>query len=187
MKTISPAFLIQFRYMKKYNRAGNISWVNISKGVAISIGILAIVAGIIFAVFAYRANQREERLEEMKVILKDIQRRVYERQNAGFFGGKTPAETIYLYYEFLESRDFPLLSTYFVPEKRTEELSRFAGVSEREILAFVEELRAAELLARTADPRATTFTMDSPVNLGMKRMENGVWEFEYINREFKSP
>lgn len=73
----------------------------------------------------------------------------------------------------------------FIPEKRAEEYKRYDGVSEKEILTFVEELRAAEILARTVDSNASVFTMDSPIKLKLIRMENGTWEFEFIYRKLK--
>ncbi len=161
------------------------SWKNVLKGVGIFAGGIILVAVIAFGVYEIQTGSRDKRLSEMETTLKIIQDRLFEKQNAGIYGGKTPAETIYLYYEFLESRLFGVIGTYFIPEKRAEEFKRYDGVSEKEILAFVEELRAAEILARTADPNASIFTMDSPVELKLVKMENGVWEFEYINRKLK--
>ena len=161
------------------------SWKNVLKGVGIFAGGIILVAIIAFGVYEIRISSRDKRLSEMEATLKVIQDRLFQRQNAGIYGGKTPAETIYLYYEFLESRLFGVIGTYFIPEKRAEEYRRYDGVSEKEILAFVEELRAAEILARTADPKTPVFTMDSPVDLKLVKMENGVWEFEYINRKLE--
>ena len=161
------------------------SWKNVLKGVGIFAGGIILVAIIAFGVYEIRISSRDKRLSEMEATLKVIQDRLFQRQNAGIYGGKTPAETIYLYYEFLESRLFGVIGTYFIPEKSAEEFKRYDGVSEKEILTFVEELRAAEILARTADPKTPVFTMDSPVDLKLVKMENGVWEFEYINRKLE--
>jgi len=171
--------------MKKSISRNKFSWKNVLKGVGILFGAIVFVGAVAYGVYEIQSGYRDAQLDEMKLVLKDVQRRLYERQSAGIFGGKTPAETIYLYYEFLESRDFPVLSTYFIPERRAAELARFDGVSEKEILAFVEELRAAEVLARGADVNVSEFKMTSPVNLGLKKMANGIWEFEYINRKLK--
>lgn len=170
---------------KKTGNVGELSLLNIAKGVVVSMVALALIAGIAYGVYAIQINSRDKRLAEMEQTLKVIQERLYARQSEGIYGGKTPAGTIYLYYEFLESRDFPVLSTYFIPEKRAVELSRYDGVSEKEILAFVEELRAAEILARKADSSAKTYKMTSPVNMELKKMPNDVWEFVSINRKLK--
>ncbi|KKT85582.1 MAG: hypothetical protein UW85_C0018G0009 [Parcubacteria group bacterium GW2011_GWA1_Parcubacteria_45_10] len=171
--------------MRKGISRNKFSWKNVLKGVGIFAGGVILVAIIAFGVYEARVSSRDERLSEMETTLKLIQDRLFEKQNAGIYGGKTPAETIYLYYEFLESRLFGVISTYFVPEKRAEEFKRYDGVSEKEILEFVEELRAAEVLARSADVNVSEFKMTSPVDLGLKKMANGVWEFEYINRKLK--
>lgn len=151
--------------------------------VGIFCAIVALISLLWITVIWQRQRARTRQLTDIQVTLALAQKNLYAKQNAGIFGGKTPAETIYLYYEFLEARFFPILSTYFVPEKRQAELTRFDGVSEEEILALVEELRAAEILARKADLQKNSYVITSPLKIKLLKMENGAWEFEYIKRE----
>lgn len=147
--------------------------------------IVVLISMVWATVIWQKQMAQDKQLAAAQATLMLVQKNRYEKQNAGIFGGKTPAETIYLYYEFLESRFFPVLSTYFIPEKRQAELTRFDGVSEKEILAFVEELRAAEVLAKKADPKESPYVMTSPVKMKLLKMENGVWEFQYMDRQLK--
>lgn len=162
-----------------------ISFPRVFKIVGVICGVALLISLVWTAIIWQKQTSQAKQLAQVQANLAESQKRLYERQSAGIFGGKTPAETIYLYYEFLESRDFPVLSTYFVPEKRVAELSRFDGVSEKEILAFVEELRASEVLAKKAERDVSTYSASFPVEMGLKKMENGVWEFEYIYRKLK--
>lgn len=160
-----------------------ISFPRVFKIVGVICGIALLVSLTWVVVIWQEQNAQANRSAQLEGDLVIVRQRLYDRQSAGIYGGKTPAETIYLYYEFLESRVFPVLSTYFVPEKRAAELSRFDGVSEKEILVFVEELRAAEAIAKKANPTKSPYIMTTPLKMELQKMDNGVWEFVYINRK----
>lgn len=162
-----------------------ISFPRIFKIVGVICGIALLVFLTWMAVIWQKQNAQANQLAKLESDLVIVRQMLYDRQNAGIYGGTTPAGTIYLYYEFLESRVFPVLSTYFIPENRQAELTRFDGVSEKEILAFVEELRSAEAAAKKASPTKSPYIMTTPLKMELQKMENGVWEFTYIDRKLK--
>jgi hypothetical protein len=168
------------------NNPNKLSFVNVFIGVGVYCAVMALAYMIWMAVIWQKQNSQAKTLARIETTLELVRQKTYEKQNAGIFGGKTPAETIYLYYEFLESRTTILLSTYFIPEKRQVEQNRFDGVSEKNILQFVEKLRAAEAVAKKDNPSKSPYIMTSPVEMKLQKMSNGVWEFEYINYDLKS-
>lgn len=167
-------------------RLSKLSLMNVFIGVGVYCVVIALMYLIWAAVIWQNSNAQSQNLARMQTVLALVRQRAYEKQSAGLFGGKTPAETIYFYYEFLESRALPLLSTYFIPEKRAAELNRFDGVSENSILQFVGKLRLAESIVQKENPSKSPYTMTSPVEMKLQKMKNGVWEFEYINYDLKS-
>lgn len=159
---------------------------NIIIGVGYGCGIMVLVYFTWAAIIWQGNNARAQTLAQIQTALVLTRQRVYQKQNAGIFGGETPAATIYLYYEFLESRDFILLSTYFVPDKRKAELSRFNDVTDNAILQFVKKLKAAEETAKKDNPSKSPYIINSPIKMEMQKMDNGVWEFVYINYDLKN-
>lgn len=161
-----------------------ISFSRIFKIVGVICGVALLVSLVWAGIIWQKQSSQAKLLAQMQADLAEAKVRLYAKQNAGIFGGKTSAETIYLYYEFLQSRFFLVLSTYFIPEKRQAETTRFDGVSEKQILAFVEELRSAEAIAKKASPTKSPYIMTTPLKMELQKMDNGLWEFVYIEKQF---
>lgn len=77
------------------------------------------------------------------------------------YGGATPEETLKLFVQALEDKDYVLASKYFIPEKQNEELSSFPEAEKSGgLAAFVNAYRNGKVV--------------SPKSVG----SSGVYEFE---------
>ncbi len=133
--------------------------------------------------YAYFENKKTAQGEEM--LTKAINA-AYEKQKDSDVGGLTPYDTLYRYTEFLQINADNLASTYFVKEKRPQELHRMDGVSYQKRWDYIWLLKDDQTILQSKKISSSTLsvTIKNPLPLVMKKNSNGVWQIESIDYSF---
>jgi len=73
----------------------------------------------------------------------------YQTQNIDSYGGKTPKETLSLFTDAIQEKNYELASKYFVTEKQEEELERFSSFNSNTADQYVSYLDTLKLEDKT--------------------------------------
>ncbi len=145
---------------------------------------LLILSGV-FAYFSYSEASNAKAHDELLTKLRNVETMAYIRNTRDNYGGETPAGAIYMYYEFLESQQYPLASTIFTAETRGEHLSQLRNISEPAMRKFVEVLRLSEKEAMGADASGSKVELLTPIKVVIKKVPGyagtPVWQIESID------
>jgi hypothetical protein len=103
--------------------------------------------------------------------------RLEEQYKNDTYGGDTPEETLRLFVEALEKKDYSLASRYFIPEKQSEILSDInisadSGGMERFIAAYKEGTKKTGQSAATGDYGIEIFPKGDNTQFSMQFTKN---------------
>ncbi len=148
-----------------------------------------VILGSIFVYFSYSEAKKTAYQEELLAKLKVVEDMAYIRNTKANYGADTPAGTIYMYYEFLESQQYPLASTFFTRETRMAHLEKLKDISEPNMRKFVEVLRVSEKEYKGIRPEGDSFKISNPIDMEFRKVPgyegSPVWQFESI--DYKLP
>lgn len=148
-----------------------------------------VILGSVFIYFSYVEMRISSEQEKLSAKLKNVENLAYVRNNKENYGADTPAGTIYMYYEFLESQQYPLASTFFTRETRMAHLEKLRDISEPNMRKFVEVLRISEKESMGISPEGDTFKLSTPINIEFKKVPgyagSPVWQIESM--DYKLP
>ena len=169
--------------MAKYSRKVDLKW--ILKAAFWTACVYLVILSGVFLFFSYKDTQNNEVHEELLLKLRKVEDLAYIRNTKDNYGGETPAGAIYMYYEFLESQQYPLASTIFTRETRGEHLLKLKDISEPAMRRFVDVLKAAEKSIINVSPNGERFETVAPIKIGFQKVSgyNGgyVWQLEFID------
>ncbi len=169
--------------MQKHLKKINVKWV-LGAVFWTTCVYLLILSGV-FVYFSYLEVDNTRTHDALLIKLKNVEDMAYIRNTKDNYGGETPAGAIYMYYEFLESQQYPLASTIFTAETRGEHLSQLKDISEPAMRKFVEVLRLSEKEAMAADISMGRVELSSPIKVVIKQVPGyaglPVWQIESID------
>jgi hypothetical protein len=144
-----------------------------------------VILGVVFIYFSYTEIKNNNDHAKLLLKLKNVETLAYVRNNRDNYGADTPAGTIYMYYEFLESQQYPLASTFFTRETRMAHLEQLKDISEPNMRKFVEVLRIVEKESMGIRPEGDSFKLSSPINVEFKKVPGyagaPVWQIESMD------
>lgn len=145
---------------------------------------LLILSGV-FVYFSYLEAKSNRAYDELSEKLKNVETLAFIRNSKDNYGGETPSGAIYMYYEFLESQQYPLASTIFTKETRGAHLDVLKNISEPAMRKFVEVLRLSEKEAMSVVPSSDKVELNNPIKVVIRQV-NGyagapVWQIESID------
>ena len=109
-----------------------------------------------------------------------VRREDYERVMADTFGGKTPQETLSMYIEAVEKKDYELASKYFVEDKREEEFARFGNSSKKNLDKMIMFLKNAKFSSSGFSTEKDSYVLHDPVFIEFLLYPNGIWKIAEI-------
>lgn len=165
----------------------NLKWVLGAFFWAASLYLL--ILGTVFVYFSYTEMKASADYAKLLSKLKNVENLAYIRNNKDNYGADTPAGTIYMYYEFLESQQYPLASTFFTRETRMAHLEKLKDISEPNMRKFVEVLRISEKESMGIRPAGDSFKLSNPIDIEFKKVPgytgSPVWQIESM--DYKLP
>lgn len=143
------------------------------------------ILGSVFIYFSYVEARNSRNHNELVQKLKNVENLAFIRNTKDNYGGETPAGAIYMYYEFLESKQYPLASTIFTRETRGRHLDSLKDISEPAMRKFVEVLRVSEKEATKAETSGEKVEIVDPIRIIFKKVPgylgDPVWQIESID------
>lgn len=124
-------------------------------------------------------------VEKTAELLEQIQKEDLERAMADTFGGETPQETLRMYIEAVEARDYELASRYVIEGNRSKTLDELRISEEDTTTQYLGFLKNAEV-SPGSTPDNGQLTMRASTDLGpyfyigFKKYPNGVWKIVKI-------
>lgn len=169
--------------MIKHIKKINFKWILVATFWTAS-AYLLILSGV-FVYFSYLEVKNNRTHDDLVQKLRNVENLAFIRNSRDNYGGQTPGEAIYMYYEFLESQQYPLASTIFTKETRGAHLSLLKDISEPAMRRFVEVLRLSEKEAQAAKIEDGRVEIDSPIKIVLKSVDGyagaPVWQIESID------
>jgi len=141
--------------------------------------------GGVFVYFSYLEASNNRKHDELIQKLRNVENLAFARNMKDNYGGRTPAEAIYMYYEFLESQQYPLASTIFTKQSRGAHLAILKDISEPAMRRFVDVLKVSEKKAQEAEPSGKTVEINEPIKIVLRLVDGyeglPVWQIESID------
>lgn len=169
--------------MEKHIKKLSVKWILVAVFWTTIAYLVILSAGLIYFSSKEASNSKKQAVLLAK--LKNVENLAYIRNTKNNYGGETPAGAIYMYYEFLQSKQYPLASTIFTAETRDEHLSKLKDISEPAMRKFVEVLRLSEKEAAKVDASGERVEIPSPIKVVVKKVMgyagSPVWQIESID------
>lgn len=113
--------------------------------------------------------------------LKAAQEQEDARRRQDTYGGKTPQETLRLYIEAVEKRDFDLASKYFVWSEQKKERDSLGRNEEKILNSYVAQLRESFAQGGEMSYDGSSYVYRRPLYVNLVKYEqNGVWKIASI-------
>ena len=153
----------------------------IVKITSIIILVLFIIFVGIVSYFYHQAKKEQEQITNLANFLNQIQQEKHHLESQDKIGGKTPEETLQLFIEALEKKDYELASKYFVLEKQEKWRGIIRDIIESDkINDFVLPLEKIEFSNGEYSEDRKKFFVEDPVYLQFIKYPSGVWKIEEI-------
>lgn len=138
--------------------------------------IIVLVFTALWGLAKYERYMGEQQVDALAKAMKQYEQDDYARAMADTMGGKTPKETLQLYINALEKRDFALASQYFIGDNKAKEETSWRGVSDSRVDEIIADLKVAMNDKEDCDDRRTECAFHKPILVDFKVYPNGIWK-----------
>lgn len=140
------------------------------------VGIFVAYAIASWAWQAYVRHRGEQAVNEFAHTIESAERDAYKLAMADTYGGKTPQETLRMYIDAVQKRDYELASKYFIGDKQAGELKSLSGAPRKNIEDILELLNEAIVSEGGYSANKDGFVIRKPILIDFKLYPNGVWK-----------
>jgi len=144
------------------------------------LGIFVLALAFVYGAPVFSRWYRYWQDDQFQKKVERVRREDYERVMADTFGGKTPQETLSMYIEAVEKKDYELASKYFVEDKRGEELKSFDGVTDEKLKDYVSILKEGLRSEGGYSADKDLYFIETPVYFKFIFYPNGIWKIAEI-------
>jgi hypothetical protein len=138
--------------------------------------IMLVIFVSLFGLSKYQRYLGASEVEKVADALERLKQQDYEDAMADTVGGKTPQETLSLYIQALEKRDFVLAGKYFIGTKQQEETDSWKGIPENRIKDVIVILKSSLKSELDCSTDRKQCVIHDPVLVDFKLYPNGIWK-----------
>lgn len=144
------------------------------------LGIILSVVGLYAVANLYTSRQGREQAQVLTNNLKQAEEDIVKQQMADTNGGKTPQETLLLYIDAIEKRDYELASKYFILENQKYEINLLNNAdaqTKSSYLALLKNLSALKGVY-SADGKSYSIPVNDKASVNFIVYPSGVWKIK---------
>lgn len=144
-----------------------------------AISLSVFFCAVAFSVY-YPKWQGQKRVEELKQILENYEKAIFDAKAADKIGGKTPSETLDMFISAVEAGDYELASKYFVLEKQGEELKSLQNSNKEDIENAMKLLKETNKSQGEYSEDKNALSFYKPLLVNFILYPSGNWKIEEI-------
>lgn len=142
-----------------------------------AIGLIILIVGGYIGWKIYDFESGVRKVQQTAEFLKKLEEDDYKAAMADTYGGKTPQETLQMYIDAVEKRDYELASKYFIGGKQEEELRNLKDATGNSgINKYISYLNNDLMSTGEYSDDKSTYSIHNPVLVSFKRYPNGIWK-----------
>lgn len=147
---------------------------------AIIAGVFVLYIACSWGWYFFRQWQGEKAVEELVGRLERIKQEDYQKAMADTYGGRIPQETLLMYIDAVEKRNYELASKYFIEKYQDKELKSLQNSSEENIRIMIVQLREVLKNEGSFSWDRTGFAIRKPILVDFILYSNNVWKIVRI-------